>query len=93
MAEQIAISGTRLVLGLTSAGRASSMMPVPGLVSITSSIRDEGTSYHYLPPAAVIDAPSDVARLRKFEIEKQPLPFVLELCGLLTPPIAKKQSN
>ena len=74
VAEQMAISGARLVLGLTSAGRVSSMMPVPGLVAVTSAIRDEGTSYHYLPPAATIDAPSDVASLLKSELEKQSLP-------------------
>ena len=51
VAEQMAVSGARLVLGLTSAGRVASSMPVPGLVVAARAIRDEGTSYHYLPPA------------------------------------------
>ena len=74
VAEQMAISGARLVLGLTSAGRVSSTMPVPGLVAVTGAIRDEGTSYHYLPATAMVDAPSDVASLLESELEKQPLP-------------------
>jgi uridine phosphorylase len=74
VAEQMAASGARLVLGLTSAGRVSSSMPVPGLVAVTRAIRDEGTSYHYLPPAATVDAPSEVAGLLKSELENLPLP-------------------
>ena len=74
IAEQMAISGARMVLGLTSAGRVSPEMPVPGLVSITSAIRDEGTSYHYVPPGEKIDAPSEVARLLSSELRKQALP-------------------
>ena len=74
IAEQMAISGSRLVLGLTSAGRVSPDMPVPGVVSVTSAIRDEGTSYHYLPPGEKIDAPSDVASLLSYELRKQTLP-------------------
>jgi len=76
IAEQMAISGARLVVGLTSAGRVSSVMPMPGLVSVTSAIRDEGTSYHYLPPAAIVDAPAEVARLLKSELRKHPLPVM-----------------
>jgi uridine phosphorylase len=74
IAEQMAISGSRLVVGLTSAGRVSSVIPVPGLVSVTSAIRDEGTSYHYLPPSPNVDAPSEVATILKSELDKQPLP-------------------
>ena len=57
VAEQMAVSGSRVVLGLTSAGRVSSTMPMPGLIAVTRAIRDEGTSYHYMPPAAAIGAP------------------------------------
>src|SRR4029077_1290011 len=62
VAEQMAISGARVVLGLTSAGRVSPTMPVPGLLAVTRAVRDEGTSYHYLPPAATVDAQPEVAK-------------------------------
>ena len=50
IAEQLRASGAQVVLGLTSAGRVATSVPVPGLVVATEAIRDEGTSYHYLSP-------------------------------------------
>ncbi len=74
VAEQMATSGAKLVFGLTSAGRVASKMPVPGLVVAARAIRDEGTSYHYLRPAAEIDAPAEVADLLETELRAQSLP-------------------
>jgi uridine phosphorylase len=74
IAEQMAVSGARVVLGLTTAGRVSPSMPVPGLVAVTSAIRDEGTSFHYLPPAPVVDAPSVLPPLLESELQKLSLP-------------------
>jgi len=50
IAEQLHAAGAKLIIGLTSAGRVSPDLPLPCLVVATSAIRDEGTSYHYLPP-------------------------------------------
>lgn len=61
VAEQLHVSGARVILGLTSAGRVSASLPVPSLVVATSAIRDEGTSYHYLPAAEVVPAPAKLA--------------------------------
>jgi uridine phosphorylase len=66
--EQMAVSGARVVLGLTSAGRVSSAMPIPGLVAVKRAIRDEGTSYHYLRPAASVGAPLSLASLLESEL-------------------------
>lgn len=48
IAEQLRSSGAQVILGLTSAGRVATSVPVPSLVVPTEAIRDEGTSYHYL---------------------------------------------
>ena len=61
VAEQLCVSGAQIILGLTSAGRVSPSLPLPSLVVATSAIRDEGTSYHYLPAADVVTAPVDLA--------------------------------
>lgn len=61
VAEQLRVSGAGVVLGLTSAGRVSASLPVPSLVVVTSAIRDEGTSHHYLPAAEVVSAPAKLA--------------------------------
>jgi uridine phosphorylase len=76
VAEQMAASGARVVLGLTSAGRVSAAMPVPGLVAVKRAIRDEGTSYHYLRPAASVAAQSQLATLLESELRTQPLPVL-----------------
>lgn len=61
VAEQVHVSGARVLLGLTSAGRVNPSLPVPSLVVATSAIRDEGTSYHYLPAADIVTAPAKLA--------------------------------
>ena len=76
IAEQMRVSGVRTVLGLTSAGRVSTSMPIPGLVVATKAIRDEGTSRHYLPPTEIVDAPAQVARLLESELKALPLPVL-----------------
>jgi uridine phosphorylase len=57
VAEQLLASGAKVIVGLTSAGRVSRRLPIPSLVIATGAIRDEGTSYHYLPPANSVEAP------------------------------------
>lgn len=67
VAEQLHAAGTRLIIGLTSAGRVAPDLPLPGLVVATAAIRDEGTSYHYLPPKREVACLSQVT----FQIERQ----------------------
>lgn len=74
VAEQMRASGARIVFGLTSAGRVSPKMPIPGLVVATGAVRDEGTSYHYVPPSEMINAPSEVVKLLDSELRTQTLP-------------------
>lgn len=61
VAEQLFVSGARVVLGLTSAGRVSRGLPLPHVVVIDEAVRDEGTSYHYLAPARSVRAPEPLA--------------------------------
>ncbi len=50
VAEQLAASGSRLVLSITSAGQIGPLPEIPCFVLIERALRDEGTSVHYLPP-------------------------------------------
>ena len=64
IAEQLAAAGSRLIVGLTSAGRVSRELPLPCLVVVTGAIRDEGTSLHYLQAAREVSGPTpEVAAL------------------------------
>lgn len=58
IAEQLAAAGAELIIGLTSAGRVSSELPLPCLVAVSSAIRDEGTSLHYLPAGKEVGCPA-----------------------------------
>lgn len=62
IAEQLRASGVRLIIGLTSAGRVAPDLALPGIVVATSAIRDEGTSYHYLPPGRLATCPPAVTQ-------------------------------
>jgi uridine phosphorylase len=51
LAEQLFVSGCRFLISITSAGQIMGCEPPPYFVVIDRALRDEGTSYHYLPPA------------------------------------------
>lgn len=51
VAEQLFASGCRLLISVTSAGQLNVVGDPPYFVLIDRALRDEGTSYHYLPPA------------------------------------------
>lgn len=51
VAEELFASGCRLLVSLTSAGQITPSGPLPYFVIIDRALRDEGTSYHYAPPA------------------------------------------
>jgi uridine phosphorylase len=50
LAEQLFVSGCQLLVSITSAGQILPVRPPPYFVLIEKALRDEGTSYHYLPP-------------------------------------------
>lgn len=51
VAEELFVSGCQLLISVTSAGQIAPLGPTPYFVLIERALRDEGTSYHYLPPA------------------------------------------
>ena len=52
VAEELFVSGCKLLISMTSAGQIVPMGQPPYFVLIERALRDEGTSYHYLPPTA-----------------------------------------
>lgn len=69
IAEQLAAAGAQLIIGLTSAGRVSPDLPLPCLLVVTSAIRDEGVSYHYLPAAREVACPTPIAPILEAELQ------------------------
>ena len=57
VAEEMFASGCALLISVTSSGQITPIGAPPYFILIDRSLRDEGTSYHYLPPSEWSDAP------------------------------------
>jgi uridine phosphorylase len=55
VAEELFASGCQLLISMTSAGQITPIGQPPYFILIERALRDEGTSYHYLPPASYSD--------------------------------------
>jgi uridine phosphorylase len=51
VAEEMFSSGCELLISITSAGQITNIAQPPYFFIIEKALRDEGTSYHYLPPS------------------------------------------
>ena len=55
IAEELFASGCRFLISVTSAGQICPVQAPPYFIIIDRALRDEGTSYHYLPPSEYSD--------------------------------------
>lgn len=62
VAEELFASGCKLLISITSSGQLVPVRPPPYVVLIEQALRDEGTSYHYLPPAPYSAAPEGLLK-------------------------------
>ena len=60
VAEELFASGCRLLISVTSSGQITPTQAPPYFIMIDRALRDEGTSYHYLPPGTYSEAPEAV---------------------------------
>ncbi len=56
VAEQLFASGCGMLLSIASAGQITDIGPPPYYILIERALRDEGTSYHYLPSSNYVEA-------------------------------------
>jgi uridine phosphorylase len=73
VAEELFVCGCRALVSIGSAGLISQDLQPPFFLLIERAYRDEGTSYHYLPPSPFVEADQDAlnriqAALGKAEI-------------------------
>ena len=57
VAEELFASGCKILLSMTSSGQLVPVRTPPYFILIDRALRDEGTSYHYLPPTTFSAAP------------------------------------
>lgn len=63
--EEMFASGCKLVVSVTSSGQILPARPTPYFVLVTRALRDEGTSYHYLPASDYSEVRPDVLRFAR----------------------------
>lgn len=60
VAEELFASGCRFLISVTSAGQIALARKPPYFILIERALRDEGTSYHYLPPEPYVEIQANV---------------------------------
>lgn len=75
VAEELFASGCQLLISLTSAGQVRAIGQPPYVVLIERAWRDEGTSYHYLPPSdyTYLDSKLKSTLERGWDVKEMPL--------------------
>lgn len=63
VAEQLIACGCRHIIGYSSSGAVADWLRLPCLVVPDRALRDEGTSYHYLPPAEWAESRGDLGTI------------------------------
>jgi uridine phosphorylase len=63
VAEQLVTCGCKQIIGYSSSGAVADWLRLPCLVVPDRALRDEGTSYHYLPPAAWVEPRGSLAAI------------------------------
>jgi uridine phosphorylase len=77
VAEEMFASGCELLISMTSAGQIVAKGTPPYFVLIERALRDEGTSYHYLPPASYSVINPKLTECLKDTFEKSQPPVFL----------------
>lgn len=72
VAEQLFASGCEFLVSITSAGQLAGHKPPPYFQLIDRCLRDEGTSYHYLPPSEFVALRRDLNSLAEAIIGATP---------------------
>jgi uridine phosphorylase len=70
VAEQLFASGCGMLLSIASAGQITDVGPPPYYILIERALRDEGTSYHYLPSSNYVEAAPPLVALAVGAIEQ-----------------------
>jgi uridine phosphorylase len=74
VAEEMFASGCRFLISITSAGQIAPIASPPYFVLIDRALRDEGTSYHYLPAAPYSELSSRLSKIMEGAFRSSPIP-------------------
>lgn len=74
LAEELFASGCELLISVTSSGQIAKNTEPPYFILIEKALRDEGTSYHYLPPSDFSRISPKLSKSLRSAFDKIPLP-------------------
>ena len=77
VAEEMFVSGCKLLISMTSAGQIVNKGKPPYFILIDKALRDEGTSYHYLPPTLYSSINPKVIERLAYAFEQFQLPIFI----------------
>jgi uridine phosphorylase len=74
--EEVIATGCRYFIVCGGAGSLHRDLTLGHFVVVSSALRDEGTSFHYLPPARLIEADTEARRTLEAVLTSRSAPFV-----------------
>lgn len=74
--EEVIAFGGHTFIACGGAGVLDKDIAVGHLIVVDSAVRDEGTSYQYLPPAREIPAQPDIVRVLEKTLTERDIPFI-----------------
>lgn len=92
VAEQLFVSGCSLLISVTSAGIVMEDPAPKRFALISEAIRDEGTSYHYLPPDRPSRVPESLLKQLRSGLKMDELPFFVAKSWTTDAPYRETQS-
>lgn len=75
VAEELFALGCKALVSISSAGLIAENIAPPLFLLIDHALRDEGTSYHYLPPERYVSASSTLVDAVALRLREKALPF------------------
>jgi uridine phosphorylase len=95
--DELIVRGARRVIVCGGCGVLKKEIPVGHLVILNSAIRDEGTSYHYLPPGREVNASPQVTKALEDVVKSHQLPYIIGKSwttdGIFRETIAKRETR
>lgn len=74
--EEVIAIGCRKFIACGGAGVLNRELAVGHLLIVNSAVRDEGTSYHYLPPSREVQADPQIVSIIASEMDRQGIPYI-----------------
>lgn len=74
--EEVIAAGCRSFVACGGAGSLHADLTLGHVVVVSAALRDEGTSFHYLPPSRRVEADADARRVLEAVLAERGVPFV-----------------